>query len=228
MRRARGFTLVEVLVAIGVMAVLALMSWRGIDAMLRTQTQLQQRADQVRTLQAGLAQWQTDLNRVTAVQGASGWNWDGKVLRITREGANGEGLRVVAWTWRTGTAAGGEWLRWQSPALTTLAAWQEAWQNALVWSQTPTDSLRAGEVNIHPLAGWQLFVHRGGSWTNPLSSDATSANTGTPDTAPGSPGGEATRLPDGVRLVLELPALTPVAGRITLDWVRPNLTGAGS
>ncbi len=55
MRAAKGFTLVEVLVAIGVMALLALMSWRGLDAMLRTQTQLQQRADRIRTLQAGLA-----------------------------------------------------------------------------------------------------------------------------------------------------------------------------
>ena len=44
MRPAKGFTLIEVLVAIGVMAVLALLSWRGIDAMLRTQTHLQQRA----------------------------------------------------------------------------------------------------------------------------------------------------------------------------------------
>lgn len=216
MRRTQGFTLVEVLVAIGVMAVLALMSWRGIDAMLRTQTALQSRADQIRTLQAGLAQWQTDLNRLSSASGLTGWDWDGKVLRLTREGVQaGDGLRVVAWTWR-----GGDWLRWQSPALTTQSAWQEAWQNARVWSQTPTESLRTGEVNIHPMVGWQIFVHRGGNWTNPLSSDATTNTANAPtDTA---------RIPDGVRLLLDLPTQTPVAGRITLDWVRPTLTGAGT
>ena len=62
---SRGFTLIEVLVAIGVMALMALMAWRGIDGMLRTQTALQQRSDQIRTLQAGLAQWQADLDQLT-------------------------------------------------------------------------------------------------------------------------------------------------------------------
>ncbi len=221
-RNNTGFTLVEVLVAITVMALMALMSWRGIDAMLRTQTSLQQRADQVRTLQAGLAQWQTDLSRVSGLQGTPGWDWDGKVLRLTREDVQpGEGVRVVAWTWRqdAGRPGGGDWLRWQSPALRTRAAWQQAWQNASLWSQSPTPELRAAEVSIHPLAGWQLFVHRGGSWTNPQSSAAV--NTPSASTAPAS-------LPDGVRLVLELPPVTPVAGRITLDWVRPTLSGSGT
>ncbi|MFM8866205.1 MAG: type II secretion system protein J [Limnohabitans sp.] len=230
MRAAKGFTLVEVLVAIGVMALLALMSWRGLDAMLRTQTQLQQRADRIRTLQAGLAQWQTDLNQVTAVPGTTDWSWDGRVLRLTRVNASpGEGLQVVAWTWRADTAAGGQWWRWQSAVLRTRSAWQEAWQNALVWSQTPTEDLRAGEIGIHPLAGWQLLVHRGGSWTNPLSSEAISGNANTAGT-PSTPtaGATAMRLPDGVRMVLDLPAQSPLAGRISLDWVRPTLTGAGS
>ena len=221
-RKNAGFTLVEVLVAIGIMAVMALMSWRGIDAMLRTQSGLQQRADQVRTLQAGLAQWQTDLNRVASLQGTPGWDWDGKVLRLTREDVQpSEGVRVVAWTWRQDTSrpGGGDWLRWPSPAVRTRANWQQAWQNASLWSQSPTAELRAAEVSIHPLANWQLFVHRGGSWTNPQSSAAVNAPTG--NVLPSS-------APDGVRLVLDLPPVSPVAGRITLDWVRPTLSGNGS
>ena len=35
-RRARGFTLVEVLVALAIMALLATMAWQGVDAMART------------------------------------------------------------------------------------------------------------------------------------------------------------------------------------------------
>jgi general secretion pathway protein J len=69
-----GFTLIEVLVAISVMALMSLMAWRGIDGMLRTQNGLQTRADDIRTLQAGLAQWQTDLDQSLELPGTPGWN----------------------------------------------------------------------------------------------------------------------------------------------------------
>ena len=52
-RSVQGFTLIEVLVAISVMALMSLMVWRGLDGMLRAQSSLQTRADEVRTLQAG-------------------------------------------------------------------------------------------------------------------------------------------------------------------------------
>ena len=58
----QGFTLVELLVALSVMALLAVLSWRGIDSMTRTQARTQERADEVLTLQAGLNQWSADLD----------------------------------------------------------------------------------------------------------------------------------------------------------------------
>ena len=61
-RPSRGFTLVELLVAIVVMALMALLSWRGIEGMSRAQQQLQTRADDALSLQVGLAQWRTDLH----------------------------------------------------------------------------------------------------------------------------------------------------------------------
>lgn len=217
----KGFTLVEVLVAITVMALMTLMAWRGLDGMLRSQRDLQTRADQIRTLQTGLAQWQTDLNQLIELTGTPAWHWDGKVLRLTRQTpAFAEaGAQVVAWTWRqdTGRPGGGDWLRWQSPSLRTRNDWQQAWQSAQTWSQSPTESLRHGEVRLYPLSGWQLYVHRGGNWTNPQS-DASANN----QSASISP------VPDGVRLVLDLPVATPLPGRITLDWVRPQLSGSGA
>ncbi|MBU1359686.1 MAG: prepilin-type N-terminal cleavage/methylation domain-containing protein, partial [Gammaproteobacteria bacterium] len=62
MRRPKGFTLIELLVAIAVMALLALMSWRGLEAMALGQSINRERGDAVLTLQTSLAQWGADLD----------------------------------------------------------------------------------------------------------------------------------------------------------------------
>jgi general secretion pathway protein J len=222
---ARGFTLIEVLVAISVMALMSLMAWRGIDGMLRTQSGLKTRADDIRTLQAGLAQWQTDLDQSLELAGTPGWDWNGQVLRLTRRAnTQAEAVQVVAWTWRSdpGRPGGGDWQRWQSASLHSRSDWQAAWRLAEQWSQTPDAQTRAGQVNIHPLIGWQIFVHRGGNWTNPLSSEVVNtSSTPAPATAAGS-------TPDGVRLILNLPPGPAGAGLLTQDWVRPTLSGGGT
>jgi general secretion pathway protein J len=220
-----------------VMALMSLMVWRGLDGMLRTQSSLQTRADEVRTLQAGLAQWQTDHDQLAELPGTPSWDWDGRVLRLTRRSAEapantvasslGASVRVVAWTWRTdpGRPGGGDWLRWQSGPLSQRQDWQTAWNTAQQWAQTPDDSTRSAQVQIHPLSGWQLFVHRGGSWTNPLSSDAVTPN---PAQAGNPTGGNTLgqTTPDGVRLVLSLPPGAAGTGTLSMDWVRPTLSGA--
>ena len=253
MKNARGFTLIEVLVAISVMALMSLMAWRGLDGMLRSQSSLQSRSDEIRGLQAGLAQWQTDLDQLAELAGTPSWDWNGQVLRLTRRTADAPlpssspntnpsetnrqavpvpaSVRVVAWTWRSdpGRPGGGDWQRWQSPPLSQRQDWQSAWALAAQWGQTANDSTRAGQIQIHPLSGWQLFVHRGGSWTNPLSSAAvTSSTTDNPNTNPNANANASATTPDGVRLVLTLPPGPAGSGTLTLDWVRPTLSGAPS
>ena len=230
---SRGFTLVELLVALFAMALLAVMSWRGLDGMTRAQAQTEARADEVLTLQVGLAQWAADLDAIIQLPQIAALDWNGRVLRMTRPGtaSPSDGVVVVAWGRRVVNGSG-TWLRWQSAPATTREQLQQAWQQADIWSQNPGDEEMRGEVAVTPLEEWQIFYSRGGAWTNPMSSDATAVK---PVTSEFVIGGSATaaatpvsNLPDGVRLILTLPPGQAISGKLTRDWVRPTLGGGKS
>lgn len=225
---ARGFTLVELLVALTAMALLSLMAWRGIDAMGRAQASTRLFSADVQALQAGMGQWASDLDAVAVMPAVKALDFDGRVLRITRSwsyadpsatGADdaGVGLRVVAWGLRD-VDGRRQWSRWQSAVVRTRAQWAQAWQQAEWWGQNPTNDLRLSEVVIVAADDWQVFYYRNNAWTSPLSSGSDGSMVGA-DQAP---------LPDGVRLILSLAPGQSVGGRLTRDWVRPTLGPGGS
>lgn len=238
-RRTRGFTLIELLVAITIMSMLALLSWRSLDGMTRTQALTQQRADELMRLQAALGQWGADLDAVVQTGEVSALAFDGQVLRLTRRdsaeaGLHSPGVRVVAWSWHMGSrpsdtaaandtrAMSGQWMRWQSPPLVRRDELARAWQRAADWGRgaTPVTASSPGDGNDSVIAlfgidQWQLFYHRGETWGNPLSSVGTEST--------GGEIGGRDPLPNGVRLVLTLPAGPSVTGRLVRDWVRPTL-----
>jgi general secretion pathway protein J len=229
-----GFTLVELLVALVVMALLALLSWRGLDGMTRVQSQTQGHTDNVLALQAGLSQWQTDLDAITLqanVPGVPGLNYDGNVLRLTRRYAEqsdqaaqtvqsgqdekNDSIRVVAWSQRTDDK-GTQWLRWQSAPLKTRAELQAAWLQAAVWAKEGSEADRKREVSAATIERWQLLYYENDIWVNAMSATANSGTVGAAGTI---------TLPDGVRLVLTLAPGQALTGNITRDWVRPNMGG---
>ena len=236
--RQRGFTLIELLVAIGVMALMAGLTWRGLDGMTRAQDQVQARADKLLTLQAGLAQWSADLDAIQQMPGFEGVDWDGRALRLTRRSSNDQGsaVTVVAWA-RRDIGGTGYWIRWQSPPVNSRAQLQSAWARAAQWGQNPGDAEKRLEVVLIPLQEWRVFYFRADAWTNPLSSDSAAPPpppSPGPSTGPtsGNPivasTGPARALPDGIRVVLTLPEGQPLTGTLTKDWIRPTLGGAKS
>jgi general secretion pathway protein J len=245
-RTSSGFTLIEVLVALAAMAFMAALGWRGIDSLLRGREVSQQRIDQMAVMQTALMQWQSDLDAVFSLpngQSPPGLEWDGRVLRILRRasvpdarGADA-GLWVVSWTMRQPTADEAArlglpsvnpppcWVRTQFPASSERGVLQQYWAAAVQAAGDPIRGADTGAASVSgatashavlfPISTWQLFYFRGDAWSNPLSSAGASADNGT------SP---APVLPDGVRLILTLPANASPSGAITLDWVRPNFS----
>jgi general secretion pathway protein J len=217
MKASAGFTLIEVLVASAILSLMALLSWRGLDGMSRAQTALQERSNAAQTLQVGLAQWRTDLDSMMVLPNTPALDWDGRVLRITRQHLQDPqaGVQVVAWT-----LANGQWTRWQSAPLTQADAWAQAWKNAQIWSESAgrLNTNTSSEVLIHPVRDWQIYFHRDGAWSNALSSEGSRSDLGK------KPIGASATLPEGIRLVIDLANDNSLQGKLSLDWVRPTFT----
>jgi general secretion pathway protein J len=223
-RSARGFTLIELLVALTVMSMLAILSWRSIDAMNRTQTLTQQRADELLRLQAALGQWNADLDMLVDTEELDPVEFDGRTLRMTRldaaeTGTESAGVRVVAWTrMQRGDTPTAMWTRWQSGPVRQRDELAQAWQRAAEWAETGSTTqaadARDSAVAVAAIGQWQLFFHRGEAWVNPQSSVGNESA--------GSGSGDA-EMPNAVRLILTLSPGQGLAGNIASDWLRPTL-----
>ena len=215
-----GLTLIELLVALALLSVLALLSWRTLDGMTRAQQITQEHADRWRGWQTALAQWDTDLDSALETDRLPALDFDGRVLRITRSDTDqGSGLRVVGWGLQTDPASGAlRWARWMSQPLRNAGELEQAWQQAAQWARNPGAQDRLQQVLLTPVADWQIFFHRGGAWSNPQSAVDDSE-----DPVRSAVG----KLPDGVRLLLTLPDGGNPTGQLVRDWMRPTLGGEG-
>lgn len=65
---SRGFTLIELLIAISLMAVLAILAWRGLDSVLRSRERIVEASQNLRALATGFSQLEEDLRRTWPVR----------------------------------------------------------------------------------------------------------------------------------------------------------------
>jgi general secretion pathway protein J len=62
--KARGFTLLELLVAIGVLSVVSVIAWRGLDSLVSTRERLEPEVDETRAMLVAFGQMERDLSQV--------------------------------------------------------------------------------------------------------------------------------------------------------------------
>jgi general secretion pathway protein J len=211
-RRSSGFTLIEVLVALVVMATMAIMSWRGLDALLKTRDIAQTHLDQSARLQTVMAQWEQDLRSIQDSGVVDPLSFDGGSLRITRQ--QPLGLQVVSWSVRNGRL-----YRWESAPVQTVAALEQNIQRGQQQLAQESQQLRA----LEGVSGWQLYCYRGNSWSNCLSSADVVSVSASP-VAPAASGAmgavivvgpQRAALPTGVRMVLQFDAGSGFGGPLT-------------
>ena len=204
----RGFTLVGVLVALLVLALVAGMAWQGVDGIVRTRDASQRQLEQTLRLNTVLAQWQTDLAAVQDTGAVPPLVFDGATLRMTRNVP--DGVQVVAWSLRPGPEGrASAWERWAGPAVTGSAALQDGW--------FASQQLQGGEPGqlrtLEGLSQWQVYFFQGNSWSNAQSTGKVAAPPAV--SASGVPPRQA--LPSGVRVVLGFAPGSGIAGTLTRD-----------
>jgi general secretion pathway protein J len=226
-----GFTLVEVLVALVVMSVMALMAWQGVDGIVRTRDASQQRLDQTLRMGTVISQWEQDLASIQDTPSVPALTCDGASVRITRRTEGG--VQVVDWSLHPATN-GSVWTRWAGPAVTTSGALQESWMR--------TQQFQGGEPGqLNALTGisqWQVYFFQGNAWANCQStgnqqviSFGASATPQAASSAPGTASSAASAassapvaapvirqaLPSGVRLVLNFGPGSGLDGSLVRD-----------
>lgn len=110
-RHGRGLTLVELMVAIAVLAFISVLGWRGLDAITRSRQALNDELSQTRSLQLAFAQMSIDCaNAVDAstLAGSLPLLVDATRMTLARRWqpeAQPGALQLVTWRWRNGTLA---------------------------------------------------------------------------------------------------------------------------
>jgi general secretion pathway protein J len=126
-RRAGGFTLIELLVAIAIMAVVALLSWRGLDAIVRGRETITHSMAEERVFAQMFDQMRIDAREAASddESGGPAISLDGGALQIVRAFAvppgNAPRLQVVRYR-----VSAGQVVRYASPPLANLGELRRA------------------------------------------------------------------------------------------------------
>ena len=207
-RGAAGFTLIEVLVSLFILALLAGAAWKGVDAISTARQVADDNLQGTLRLQSVMTQLDADMAQVYDTQVVRGFQFDGANLRFTRRAAGG--VQVVVWSVRDRKL-----LRWASPETTRVGELQDHWRRASQLQGREPGTL----VALNGIDQWQVYCFRSGSLSNCQSSGNVVGGSGAPAPGEGTPAPSIVReqLPQAIRSQLALGDGADVAGVLSRD-----------
>ena len=203
MRRHAGFTLVELLVAIGILAMVAVLGWRGLDGIVRARVALTADMETTRGMQLAFAQMENDCDHAAGadlMDGRPSLLWDTDRLTLVRKVfVENEPSRLQVVSYRV---VAGQLVRRESPGTRDLIQIEQLWQaisSDAAAENSPSVVLQVGVVGMQ-VRGWQNNVWR----------DEPTAVAGGDTTAPpeGEPVPKRQQDPTGLQVALTVQGLT--------------------
>ncbi|MEO5689020.1 MAG: prepilin-type N-terminal cleavage/methylation domain-containing protein [Burkholderiaceae bacterium] len=171
-RRAAGFTLIEVMVALVIMAIMAAMAFRGIDAVMRAKDSALSSTDRTLKLNTGMSQFEYDVSQIVDSKVVpQAVMFDGATLRIARR--TPDGIQLVLWTLQDR-----RWQRWASGSFIHMSELTDAWMRSQQW-----DAISGNAVTVlDNVDSFQVYIcnpenlaTKGCSWNNVQSTQGAHA-----------------------------------------------------
>ncbi|HEX5354975.1 MAG TPA: prepilin-type N-terminal cleavage/methylation domain-containing protein [Aquabacterium sp.] len=214
--RQRGFTLIEVLVSLLILAVLAATAWKGMDGISTARQVADGNLKQTLRLQSVMTQMEADLGQVIDTVIVNGLQFDGAHLRLTRRTA--EGVQVVVWYVQRGRL-----LRWSSPVTYKVGELQKYWMSSYQLRGKEPGTLTA----LKGVEQWQVYCFRSGNMSNCQSTGNVFSQTAAAQgAASGATGGQSglsgllrEQLPNALRSQLTLGEGSGFGGTLTRDMM---------
>ena len=214
--RAAGFTLIEVLVSLFILAVLAGAAWKGVDALSTARQVSDDNLQGTLRLQSVMTQLDADMAQVYDTQVVRGFQFDGANLRLTRRASGG--VQVVVWSLRER-----QLLRWASPETSLVGDLQDHWRRASQLQGREPGTL----VALKGVEQWQVYCFRSGALSNCQSSGNVVAGASAASASTDATGAAAAaaasimreQLPQAIRSQLVLGPGSGAEGALTRDII---------